>query len=89
MHHFDPKMMQSFQLLHFLVQTDHESRRQCRASPVGVEFAELVFEHRPVDLVGQNEQWMLAIQDLVQPGSEQVGLILMLWLLWFHEITSF
>jgi len=35
------------------------------------------------------EERMIAVRNLVQAGPKQVGLILLLWLLWLPEITRF
>jgi hypothetical protein len=35
------------------------------------------------------EERMLAVRNPVQAGPKQVGLILLLWLLWLPEITRF
>jgi hypothetical protein len=59
-----------------VVKTDQKPDRQPRpADLLDVEGAELALEDAPVDLVGQFEEGVPGIEDVVEAGAEHVGLV--------------
>ena len=58
-----------------IVEPDHQLGRQRCAPLVSIQPAELLIEHRPVELVGKNEQRVFTIQNLIMSGPEQVLLV--------------
>ena len=58
------------------MKTDKKPDRQPGTAEVlDVQGTELFFKERPVNGIRQTEQRMVAVQDLVQPGAEQIALV--------------
>ena len=71
-----------------VVQTDKQTDRHTWAAHLyRVQGAKLSFKERPVDLICQTIQFMLAIEHLIKAGTEQVALVRNLWF-GLHEITG-
>ena len=59
-----------------IVKPNHQVGRQTWAAEVLHEqLANLVIKESPVDLVGNLEERVLPIEDLIQPGKEQFALV--------------
>jgi hypothetical protein len=54
-------------------QADHEPCRDSGPAFVAVKGGDLTVDKVPVDLAGQLRQFVLEVDDLVQPGSEQIA----------------
>ena len=71
-----------------VVQADQQSDRNTGATHLyRVQGAKLSFKERPVNLIGQTIQFMLAIKHLIKAGAKQVTLVRNLRF-WLHEITG-
>jgi len=58
------------------MQANEKADRQARSANIlDVQFAEVFIKDRPVDVVRQTIKRMAAIEDLIQPGAEQIALI--------------
>ena len=54
-------------------QPGHQPRRQGRhARSVGIDRAETLFQHRPVDGLRQPHQFVLHVENLIKAGAEQI-----------------
>jgi hypothetical protein len=53
-------------------QPDHEARRDARPTVLAIERRDLAIDPVPIDLAGELNQLVLHVDDLVQPGPEQV-----------------
>src|SRR5476651_2737002 len=67
-------------------QADHEATLDPRPPLVAVERGDLAVEPGPVDLAGELHQLMLHIDDLVEPGPEQIAFPRRLVLLRPHRV---
>ncbi len=65
--------------------SDDEAALDARASLVAVERRDLAIEPVPVELARQPHQLVLEVDDLVQPGPEQIAGARRLPLLWSHR----
>ena len=73
-----------------VMEADDQAYGQAGAALLGdEEGSEFLFEEAPVDLVGEDEQGVFGVEDLVQPGLEEVFLITSGWLFWLHESPVF
>ena len=54
-------------------QADHEARRHGRPALLAVQRRDLAVDPRPVDLGCQADQLVLGVDDLIEPGSEQIA----------------
>ena len=54
-------------------QPDHERRRDPGPALVAVERRDLAIDKVPIDLAGELRQFVLEVDDLVQPRSEQIA----------------
>jgi len=54
-------------------QPDREPRRDPGPALVAVERGDLAIDKVPVDLAGELRQFVLEVDDLVQPRSEQIA----------------
>jgi hypothetical protein len=52
---------------------DHEAGRDPGPALVAVEWRDLAVEPRPVELAGELHQLLLHIDDLIEPGPEQIA----------------
>src|SRR5262249_34275382 len=55
-------------------QSDHEARLDAGSAVVAVQRGDLVVDPGPVDLAGKLHQLVLDVDDLVEPGPEQLAL---------------
>ena len=89
---FQPALAQHLvrQIVHVFEdrQAGHQSRRQRRpARDVAVDRSQLLLEEAPIDAEGQFREWMCRINDLVEPGPQQVVLAALASLLGSHRIA--
>jgi len=67
-------------------QTRHQPGRQRRnAGPITVDLAEAALQEPPVDRLRQLHQLMAHVDDLVEPGAEQILRPRLAPLTWLHE----
>jgi hypothetical protein len=67
-------------------QADHEAALDARSALVAVERRDLCVDPRPVDLAAKLYQLVLRVDDLVEPGPEQITFPCRLVLLWPHRL---
>jgi hypothetical protein len=67
-------------------QADHEAALDARAALVAVERRDLAVEPRPVDLGRELHELVLHVDDLVEPGPEQIAFPRRLVLLRPHRV---
>jgi hypothetical protein len=66
-------------------QTNHEPSLDPRSPLVAVERRDLLFDPLPVDLAGELNQLVLHVDDLIEPGPEQIAFRCRLQLLRSHR----
>src|SRR3981189_2637422 len=67
-------------------QADHEAALDAGPSLVAVERRDLAVDPYPVDLAGELHQLVLHVDDLVEPGPEQIAFPCRLVLLRSHPV---
>ncbi|BAR56071.1 hypothetical protein ACVIWV_008717 [Bradyrhizobium diazoefficiens] len=66
-------------------QSDHEAGRDTRPAVVAVERRDLAVDPVPIDPAGEQNQLVSHVDDLVQPGPEQIVRACRPVLLWSHR----
>lgn len=70
-------------------QADHEAALDAGSALVAVERRDLAVDPRPVDLAGEPHQLVLHVDDLVEPGPEQIAFPCRLVLLRPHRLLRY